>query len=319
METTPVLTFGNVRDAMARAAEFLLACQFPSGAINDPIADPFAALASARRSRRLRFRLKGGADIWHTTNAALALACTGRHNLAAERFVCTRLSRAGELSYWSSYPSLCIETCSAAAQAFPRLRSRLREIIVRHALPGGRWATSMLPAHGGYDAYLAGPSVTAWALGALGGARADLGRAGRRYLRSTLASDGLWQAHPAFYATPFYPAHVAVRFLPPLERAAIVKATLRLQRVGGGWGFGERGDASALPTALAISTLLASGVKSAAAVRATKGGVGWLLTNQTAAGRFRLAPAPSVVFYAGDVYATCVATMALAAATEVVV
>src|SRR5664279_3977226 len=122
-----------VRDALERAADFLLTCQFPSGAIYDRVADPLATLTASRLSRQLRFQLEGGADIWHTTNAILALARVGRVNAAAERFVRSRISVAGELSYWNAYPSLCIETCSAAFAALPSESARLRQTIVRHA------------------------------------------------------------------------------------------------------------------------------------------------------------------------------------------
>jgi len=47
-----------------------------------------------------------------------------------------------------------------------------------------------------------------------------------------------------------------------------------------------------------------------------KRGTGWLLANQTRTGAFSLSPAPAVLFYAGDVYATCVAAMALAGVGE---
>ena len=303
---------------MERAAEFLLACQFPSGAINDRIPDPLAALTAARPSRRLHFRLKGGADIWHTTNAIAALGRTGRSNGAAERFVRSKLSASGELSYWSAHPSLCIETCSAAYQALPSERARLRATIVRHALPGGRWSTSLMPTADGYDAYLAGPSVTAWALGTLGREHGSLARAGRSYLASTLGEEGLWRAHPAFYATSLYPAHLAIRFLSAQDlRDAVFAATLRRQTESGGWAFLAGGKPSALPTALAVSTLVAGGVRTTVGVRAVKRGAGWLLANQTRTGAFSLSPAPAVLFYAGDVYATCAATMALAGATEV--
>jgi len=306
-----------VRDALERAAEFLLACQFPSGAINDRIPDPLGALTAGRPSRRLHFRLRGGADIWHTTSAIAALGRAGRSNPAAERFVRSKLSDTGELSYWSAYPSLCIETCSAAYQALPSERARLREAIVRHALPGGRWSTSLAPATDGYDAYLAGPSVTAWALGTLDRKHHGLAKAGRGYLATTLGEEGLWRAHPAFYATAFYPAHLAIRYLPskPL-RDAVVAATLRQQTERGGWAFSVGGKPSALPTALALSTLLAGGARTTGAVRAVKRGTGWLLANQTRTGAFSLSPAPAVLFYAGDVYATCVAAMALAGVGE---
>jgi hypothetical protein len=315
--STAAVRTSDMRVAMERAAEFLLSCQFPSGAINDRIANPLAALTVVRPSRRLSFRLKGGADIWHTTNAIAALSRIGRSNRAAEHFVRSKLTASGELSYWSAYPSLCIETCSAACHAMPRERARLRATIVRHALPGGRWATSMVPAAGGYDAYLAGPSVTAWALGALGREPARLARAGRSFLQNTLSEDGLWRAHPAFYATSFYPAHLAIRFVPTATKAAVVAATLRRQTASGGWGFIADGRPSSLPTAFALSTLVGSGVKTSRLVRAIGRAVRWLLENQKSAGGFRLSPAPAVVFYAGDVYATAVATMALAEAAEV--
>lgn len=297
-------------DAVDRALAYLLTCQLPSGAINDVIANPLAALARARPSRRVAFRLRGGADIWHTTQAILAFTAAGKPNSAAQRFVRTRISRRGELSYWSGHPSLCIETCSAAWHALPSLRVRLAATLVRHALPGGRWPNFILPGRGGYDSYLAGPSVTAWAIGTLGASH-PLAAPGRAYLRETLASDGLWRAHPAFYATPYYPAHLAVAHVGE-KRNAVVRATLRQQSPAGGWGFAGFADRpSPLPTAFAIRTLVAAGARIPQCEGALARGVGWLLTAQSANGAFRLAPAPAALFYAGDVYATCVAISAL--------
>jgi hypothetical protein len=293
-----------------RAIAYLLTCQLPSGAINDVIAHPLAALAKVRPSRRLAFRLKGGADIWHTTQAILAFSAAGRSNSAAERFVRSRVSRRGELSYWSGHPSLCIETCSAAWHALPSQRRRLASTLVRHALPGGRWPNFILPGQGGYDSYLAGPSVTAWALGALGASH-PLATEARTYLRETVAPDGLWRAHPAFYATPYYPAHLAVAHVGQ-KRGAVVRATLGQQSTTGGWGFAGFADRpSPLPTGLAIRTLIAAGVNTPRCKRSLRRAVRWLLSSQSANGAFHLAPAPAVLFYAGDVYATCVAISAL--------
>src|ERR1035441_8558406 len=132
--------------------------------------------------------------------------------------------------------------------------------LVRHALPGGRWPNFILPGRGGYDSYLAGPSVTAWAIGALGASH-PLASPGRAYLRETLASDGLWRPHPAFYATPSYPAHLAVAHVGE-KRKEVVRATLRQQSPTGGWGFAGFADRpSPLPTAFAIRTLVAAGAK----------------------------------------------------------
>ena len=301
-----------MRTAVDRAVAYLLACQLPSGAINDVIANPLAALTSARPSRRMAFRLKGGADVWHTTQAILAFSAAGRSNPAAERFVCGRISRRGELSYWSGHPSLCIETCSAAWHALPSQRSRLAATLVRHALPGGRWPNFILPGCGGYDSYLAGPSVTAWAIGALGAGH-RLAASGRAHLLETLAPNGLWRAHPAFYATPYYPAHLAVAHIGE-ERSYVVRATLGQQGATGGWGFeGFTDRPSPLPTGFAVRTLVAAGARTPQCQRALGRAVRWLLGAQSANGAFRLAPAPAALFYAGDVYATCVAVSALMA------
>jgi hypothetical protein len=294
---------------------YLASCQLPSGAINDPIPDPLATLALRHPSRRLAFRMMGGADIWHTTNALLAFAATKIANPAAQAFVRSKLTRNGELSYWSYHPSLCIETCAAAFRALPDLRRKLVRTIERHALPGGRWPTSMVPGQAGHDFYLTGPSVTAWALGALDKSQASA-QAGRRYLQETLDVRGMWSAHPAFYATPFYPAHLAVPYL--ANRLPVVQATLRAQISCGGWAFNgdQASSPSALPTALAVSTLLASGVASAVVAAAVKRGLRFLLDRQKRGGAFSLAPAPASLFYAGDVYATSVALRAMVCAEE---
>lgn len=300
---------------MERALGYLESCQLPSGAINDSIANPLAALATPRPSRRLAFRLKAGADIWHTTQAILAFCAAGQSNTAAERFVKGRISERGELSYWSGHPSLCVETCAAAWHALPSLRAPLAATVVRHALPGGRWPNFILPGRGGYDAYLAGPSVTAWAIGTLAH-RHPLSVPGRAHLRETLGADGLWQAHPAFYATPYYPAHLAVAHVGD-ERAAVVRATLRQQTRAGGWCFpGFEGRPSALPTAFAMHTLCAARIETPRCSRALGRGAEWLLASQSDRGAFRLAPAPTALFYAGDVYATCVSVTALLAAEK---
>lgn len=295
---------------MERALGYLASCQLPSGAINDVVANPLAALATAHPSRRLAFRLKCGADLWHTTQAILAFSAAGRSNARAEAFVTGHISGQGELSYWSGHPSLCVETCAAAWHALPSQRKRLAATLVRHALPGGRWPNFILPGPGGYDSYLVGPSVTAWAIGALG-ARDPRSARGRAYLRETLGPDGLWQAHPAFYATPYYPAHLAVAHVGD-QRDRVVQATLRQQSASGGWGFADFGErASALPTALAMRTLVAAGTRTTRCRRALGRATAWLLAGQSASGAFRLAPAPAALFYAGDVYVTCVAISAL--------
>ena len=299
-----------LREAVERAVAYLLTCQLPSGAINDVLANPLAALATKRLSRRMAFRLKGGADLWHTVQAILALSAAGKSNAAAEHFVSSRISRQGELSYWSGHPSLCIETCSAAWHALPSHRAHLAATLARHALPGGRWPNFILPGRGGYDSYLAGPSVTAWAIGVLG-ARHPLAAQGRAHLLETLAPDGLWHAHPAFYATSYYPAHLAVGHLGD-ERRMVVRATLRQQGPAGGWSFAEFGDRpSALPTAFAMRTIVAAGVRTPQCRRSLRRATRWLLTSQSASGAFRLAPAPAALFYAGDGYATCVAILSL--------
>lgn len=304
------LTSSTLQAAVERALSYLLGCQLPSGAINDVIANPLAAMANPRPSRRLAFRLKGGADLWHTTQAILVFSAAGKANPAAEHFVASHISKRGELSYWSGHPSLCIETCAAAWHALPDRRARLAKTLARHALPGGRWPNFILPGRGGYDSYLAGPSVTAWAMGALG-ARDPLFAQGRAHLRETLGPDGLWHAHPAFYATPYYPAHLAVAHLAD-QRARVVEATLRQQGPAGGWSFIDLpGRPSALPTAFAMRTLVAAGIRTAQSMRSLERAARWLLASQARNGAFRLSPAPAALFYAGDVYTTCVATTAL--------
>lgn len=256
-----------------------------------------------------------GADIWHTVNALRALAAAGRWNRAAEAFVHAQVTANGELSYWSSHPSLCIETCAAAFQALPSLRTRLRRAVERHALPGGRWPNFILPGRGGYDSYLTGPSVTGWALAVLARSH-PLAVRGRAYLADTLTPGGLWRAQGGFYATPFYPAHVALPHVD--DPRPVLNATLHGQDGSGGWAFDpeQGGPPSALPTALALVTLLAEPSPGSRVRRAARSAVAWLLAGQKASGAFSAAPAPTVLFYAGDVYATSVAVMALMRAEE---
>jgi hypothetical protein len=252
----------------------------------------------------------GGADIWHTVNALAAFRAVGLRNAAAESFVARQLAAGVGLSYWSARSGLCIETTSAMALiADAESRRLLRGVLQRYALPGGRWASFIIDGPGGYESYLVAPSVTAWAVTAL--APSDpLREPGLAYLRESLGERAIWAPHAAFYGTPFYPAHVAAPLLPWEGIGAYALAT---QDGSGGWGFGDPPEGvSTLPTALAMRVLQAlppTPESRAALARAAR----WLVATQSADGAFPIGSRPDDVWYAGTVYATCVAVLALAA------
>ena len=294
--------------AAHRAAEYLLRSERASGAITESVRGSSGVVD-------VLFRLADGADVWHTVNALLAIQAAGRTSAAAVAFVRDQVRKEGGLPYWSARPGLCIETTAAGALALPELRPTLVPALRRYALPEGRWATFILDEPGGFDHYLTAPSVTAWALAALGG-NDPLVDTGRRYLRDTRDARGIWAAHDACYATPFYPAHLAAAQVP--DRDAVLAFTVESASPSGGWGFGDppREDASTLPTAWALLTLLACDPTLATAGPAATRAADWLLAAQRDDGSFPAAPLPPDIFYTGSVYATSVATVALARLVE---
>lgn len=303
--------------ARRRGADFLSSCQQASGAITEVVDDPMAVLRHGG-SAADRFFLGGGADIWNTVNAILSLRELGRRHRGAERFVLRSLLADGSLSHSSRSRGPCAETTAAAILALPGDHPRIRRALLRLALPDGRFPTFIVDARGGYDIYLTGPSTTAWALTALGSKKGDrnalagayrqLERRGLSALLEDLGDRAIWQGHSAFYATPFYPAHLAA---PLVGRRQILDDVVRRQNSDGGWGFGtRRSPSSALPTALAMLTLAASS-RDDRVRSATGKGARWLVGQQAGDGSFPLQPAPQSLWYTGKVYVTAVVLRAL--------
>jgi hypothetical protein len=299
----------HVRRASQRASAFLVSCQAESGAVLEPTPDPLGLLRG-RASQREVFFASGGTDVWNTVNALLALRLAGGRLPGAAPFVLAHRLRDGSLSHSSLTRGPCVETTAAAALAMPRARAGFRRALRGQWLPDGRLRTFIIGSELGYDTYLTGPSVTAWALLSLGGEARSAGRLKRSVasLRADLAGAHSWAAHPAFYATRFYPAHVAVRAVP---LPGLLVQALDLQATDGGWGFdGTPSRSSPLPTALALLTLAAFS-KGAGVAHAQARGRRFLLACQDADGGFSLQGAPRELWYAGRVYVTCVALRAL--------
>jgi hypothetical protein len=301
----------DVAEATRAGLDFLADCQMPSGAILEPVADPLAAFTRpACLSASEAFHAMAGADIWNTVNALAAFKQYGRDTRRMEDFLLPRLRKGDGLCYWSARVGLCCETTAAMARlATPSVRRKLVALLRRKAFPAGRWPSYILDGPGAYERYLTAPSVTAWIL-PLFAPSDSLFKAGRRYLETTLEGRPIWGAHPAFYLTPFYPAHLAARIVP---RTSVVEYALATQNASGGWAFGDppKGSCAALPTALAILTLRAF-PRSRAAGQAIERGIRWLLDAQRRNGAFPRGRAPEEVFYVGDVYPTCLALFALA-------
>ena len=300
----------DLAQAIQRGLDFLAACRMGNGSIQEPVADPLAMLTRpASLSPSERFHALAGADIWNTVNTLALFRRHGRDTRKLEAFLRPFLKKGTGLSYWSAREGFCCETTAAMARvANPRDRKALIAYCREKALPGGRWSTFILDSAGGYDTYVTGPSVTAWMLGLLG-ARDPLRARGYAHLEATLGGRPIWGIHPAFYLTPFYPAHLAARFLP---NPSVLAYTLATQAESGSWGFGDppKGPGCALPTALAIRTLRAFPAKPRIA-RAIARGTTWLARAQTPEGAFPLGQAPKALWYVGKVYSTCQALAAL--------
>jgi hypothetical protein len=301
--------------ALAQAIEagldFLARCQMGNGSIQEPVADPLAALTRPTSlSPSERFHALGGADIWNTVNTLALFRRHGRDTRKLEAFLRPFLAPGTGLCYWSARAGFCAETTAAMARiATPRDRRALLAGIRQHALPRGRWASFILDGPGGYESYLTAPSVTAWILAALD-ADDPLVPPALGYLKELVATRPIWSGHPAFYGTPFYPAHLAARFLP---KPSVLAYTLSTQGVSGGWGFGDppKGPSGVLPTAMAIRTLRAFPPRPRV-IRAIRRGVDWLARAQRRGGAFPLGPAPQALWYVGTIYSTCQAVAALA-------
>lgn len=295
----------GVRGACRRAVRFLTSCQVSSGAILEP-ADPLAVLTNGGSAEKWFFAA-GGADAWHTANALIALGPTNRIAPRARAFLARCILSDGTLSHSSASRGTCIETTAAAALVLPARRAALRRAIRRHAQPDGRWATFITSTETGHDTYVTGPSVIGWALDALG-AGARRGNQGAATLREDLGRAPIWSSHPAFYATPFYPAHLAARLVPA---PSVERFTVETQHRSGGWGFGDAsGRPAAIPTALAVLTLGWFG-PSEAGQRAIERARQWLVAHQSPEGSWQVGPAPKELWYAGSVYSTSLALRAL--------
>jgi hypothetical protein len=294
---------------VTRTSAFLRACQGHSGAVLEPTRDPLGLLKGGASTRDVFFAT-GGTDVWSTVNALLALKLVGESLPRAASFVMAQRLRDGSLSHSSLTRGPCVETTAAAALAIPRARAGFRRALLRQCLPDGRFRTFIIGSELGYDTYVTGPSVTAWALLSLRGQAGGTERRRRALasLRADLAGAEAWAGHPAFYASRFYPAHVAARLVQP---PGMLAWALDLQTRDGGWGFdGAPSRSSPLPTALALLTLAAFPAGVGVALARTRG-LRFLLESQDEDGGFSLQGAPRELWYAGRVYVACLALRAL--------
>src|SRR5262245_2357025 len=86
----------EIRSARQRAARFLAGCQRASGAIGEP-SNPLELLKHGGNTSAWFFAA-GGADVWHTANALIALGETNRIAAPARRFVARSVLADGSLS-----------------------------------------------------------------------------------------------------------------------------------------------------------------------------------------------------------------------------
>lgn len=300
----------KVFKAIQAGLDFLAECQMGNGSIQEPVADPLAILTRpSSLSPSEGFHAMAGADIWNTVTTLGLFKRHGRNTRRLESFLRPFIRKGTGLSYWSARDGFCCETTAAMARlATPTDRRRLVHCLRQKALPNGRWASFILDAPGGYETYLTAPSVTAWILSALDPSDPQFAP-GLGYLEQLLTDRPIWTIHPAFYLTPFYPAHVASRLLP---RKTVLAYTLSTQNISGGWGFGDppSGAPCSLPTALALQTLRAFPARSGVR-RAIERGRDWLVSAQESNGAFPLGKAPKELWYVGAVYSTCLALAAL--------
>lgn len=293
-----------------RALDYLAACQTSDGAVREPVTAPLS-LFTKKASPRDAFFISGGTDIWNTVNALLAFRGSGRHlTKSASEFVLSQRLADGTLSHSSGTRGTCTETTAAAALALPRARAELQRALLRHQRADGRFATFIVHGGAGYDTFLTGPSTIAWALLSLQGLtlRPKLKQAAVSALQADLAGRDCWEGHPAFYASAFYPAHLAAQ---SLRMKTLAQWVMKQQARDGGWGFDAKpGQSAALPTSFALLTL-ARFARLPAARHAVARGQRWLRRRQAVDGAFELEPAPDELWYAGRVYTTCLAVRAL--------
>ncbi len=286
---------------VARGLDFLADQRRADGAVCEPLADPLGFLGNPSPSPREVLIASRGADVWCSATALRVTRLAGGDLPDTPAFL-TGLAAPGQgLSWWTRRTGLCVETSGAAALADAGLATLLRPVLRRHMLPGGRWATFLLDRHGGYEEYMVGPSVIAWAGLAL--PPRDLRRvAASRALTALRGPDGTWTGHAAFYQSCWYPTHLALRLAGgDAETAA---RALQTQRADGGWAFDQHDDTALLPTAWALQCLPRGGSAATAAL-------GRLVASQLRDGGWPDTDLPPTLYYVGRVYITACVLEAL--------
>ena len=292
------------------ACAWLRGTRAPEGRCLDPVEDALALLAGGDLAAR--YRLVHGSDVWHSVMALRALRLAGEDDAPLRDAILRATLPGGGLPHWAAQGALCVETSCAAARLLPEQREATVALLERHALrsrAGATWASPALGESGGWMHYLAGPSVSAWALGVLPAGHI-LAEEARAYLAAT-RQDGVWRAHDAFYGTGLYTAWRAAA----ADASQVDGALLGWLRAGqlpaGGWGFAATPDASAtLTTAWALEIAVAAGVAADDPLRV--GARAWFGRAQQSDGRFASGVVPESIFYTGDLLATSCAVAALA-------
>lgn len=292
------------------ACAWLRATKAPDGRCLDPVEDALAVLAGGDRAAR--YRLVHGSDVWHSVMALRALRVAGEQDNQIRDAILRATLPGGGLPHWTAQSALCVETSCAAARLMPELHEVTVALLERHALrsrAGATWASPALGESGGWMHYLAGPSVSAWALGVLsaGHVLADEARA---FLVAS-RQDGAWRAHDAFYGTGLYTAWRVAAADASLVDDALLAWLRAGQLPDGGWAFAATPAASAtLTTAWALEIAIAAGVAADDPVRARARSC--LGRAQQPDGRFASGAVPEGIFYTGDLLATACAVAALA-------
>ncbi len=266
----------------------------------------------AGSDRAARYRLVHGSDVWHSVMALRALRLAGDDDVPIRDAILRATLPGGGLPHWAAQGALCVETSCAAARWLPELREATVALLERHALrslAGATWASPALGESGGWMHFLAGPSVSAWALGVLPAGHV-LAEEARAYLVSA-RQDGAWRAHDAFYGTGLYTAWRVAAADPSLVDGSLVAWLRTGQLPDGGWAFGATPDASAtLTTAWALEIAVAAGVAADDPLRVRARS--WLGRAQQRDARFASGVVPESIFYTGDLLATACAVAALA-------
>lgn len=295
---------------MAQAVKWLRLQQASSGFYLDPVHDPLAILRDPHPDRSALYKLGGGCDVWHTTMIVRALKSLGLTDPKAEAALRAAAWTPGSWPHWRAQVALCVETSCAIAEIFPDCRPDIIQMLEKHALPDGSWATVLTGEAGGWTHYVSGPSVSAWALSVLAASH-PLAQAATAALHRN-RQQGLWRGHDGFYGSGLY---VAALSAPYVGDDALVGAICQLQQGDGGWGFDSAPQSSAtLPTAWAILALRAcqhQRLRSAGISDAITRGCDYLWAQQVPDGHFPGLPRPEAIFYTGDLFATTQALIAL--------